>query len=68
MGQETQRSSHNQEIIQEEMSDNLRQITSKNNEKDFLLFLYWHRDSVGIVHFNSKLPTLIHRGVCVTMQ
>jgi len=32
------------------MSDNLRQITFQNNEMDFLLFLYQHRDSVGIVH------------------
>jgi hypothetical protein len=46
------------------MSDNLRQITSKNNEKDFLLFLYQHRDSVGIVHCNSKLPDVLQGGVC----
>ena len=37
----------------------------------FFCFCYQHRDSVGIVHCNSKLPDVIQGGVCdnaITIQ
>ena len=46
------------------MSDNLRQITSKNNEKDFLLFLYKHRDNFQVWYTEVCVCVC----VCVTMQ
>ena len=64
-GQETHRSSHVLGIIEEEISD---QITYKNNEKHFTLFLCQHKDSFDLVHCNSNLPAVVQGDACDTVQ